>query len=401
MKRLFFICMSFLFAMNMMAETITLNYSNCSSALGTNGYKSTDFTYDGLTYGRSNAYANNQGIQIQKGTSNAVWNKTEIPGAIVQIKVTKKTNNCTLTVGTSAKPTTNSKSVTSTTTYSFKESDNLRFFKIAATSSYTVVSSIEITYVTASAGCTPISPTLSYASPVTVGGTLSPTLTGNTGNGTVTYSIASGSGATVNSSTGVLTATSAGSVTVKATIAANGDYCDGTATSGTITISEPTYTITATSNNASLGTVSVSGKVITATPAACVGYASPAYEVTSGTATVSQSGNTFTVTASSNCNVQINFAESAKDIYIDKVHGTDMTDKDYCGTYDAPTIKDKDKVTASEQTGVCDHDHYHFVGWLATGITGSQENEPDGLIKAGTAMTASGKTYYAVWAQEK
>ena len=78
-----------------------------------------------------------------------------------------------------------------------------------------------------------------------------------------------------------------------------------------------------------------------------------------------------------------------------------MSGEDYCGTYDAPTIKDKDKVTASEQTGVCDHDHYHFVGWLATGITGSQENEPDGLIKAGTAMTASGKTYYAVWAQEK
>ena len=74
---------------------------------------------------------------------------------------------------------------------------------------------------------------------------------------------------------------------------------------------------------------------------------------------------------------------------------------DYCGTYEAPTIADKTKVSASEQTRVCDHDHYHFVGWVATGITGSQENEPDGLIKAGTTMTATGKTYYAVWAQEK
>ena len=164
--------------------------------------------------------------------------------------------------------------------------------------------------------------------------------------------------------------------------------------------SAPSYTITASSNNEILGTVSVSGNEITATPAACVSYASPAYKVTSGTATVSQSGNTFTVTASSDCNVQINFAESVKDTYIDKVHGTDMTG-DYCGSYDAPTIADKTKVSASEQTGVCDHDHYHFVGWVATGITGSQENEPDGLIKAGSAMTASGKTYYAVWAQEK
>lgn len=178
----------------------------------------------------------------------------------------------------------------------------------------------------------------------------------------------------------------------------NSLYCQ----SFTITYEEAaSYNITATSNDNSLGTVSISGNTITATPEACVGYASPAYEVTSGTATVSQSGNTFTVTASSNCNVQINFAESAKDTYIDKVHNTDMTGKDYCGSYEAPTIKDKDKVTASEQTGVCDHDHYHFVGWVATGITGSQENEPDGLIKAGTAMTASGKTYYAVWAQEK
>ena len=166
------------------------------------------------------------------------------------------------------------------------------------------------------------------------------------------------------------------------------------------TISAASYNITATSNDNSLGTVSIDGNTITATPTACVDYASPAYEVTSGTATVSQRGNTFTVTASSNCNVQINFAESVKDTYIDKVHGTDMTG-DYCGSYDAPTIADKTKVSASEQTGVCDHDHYHFVGWVATGITGSQENEPDGLIKAGSAMTASGKTYYAVWAQEK
>ena len=159
------------------------------------------------------------------------------------------------------------------------------------------------------------------------------------------------------------------------------------------------HNITASSNNESLGTVSIDGNTITATPTACVGYASPAYTVT-GTATVSQSGNTFTVTASSDCNVQINFAESVKDTYIDKVHGTIMTG-DYCGTYEAPKIDDKTKVTASEQTRVCDHDHYHFVGWVATGITGSQENEPDGLIKAGTAMTATGKTYYAVWAQEK
>ncbi|MBR5676801.1 MAG: T9SS type A sorting domain-containing protein, partial [Paludibacteraceae bacterium] len=69
------------------------------------------------------------------------------------------------------------------------------------------------------------------------------------------------------------------------------------------------YTITAQSNNNSYGTVSLSGSVITATPN--TGYrvsTSTPYTVTSGTATVTDNGdNTFTVSPSSNCTVQINF----------------------------------------------------------------------------------------------
>ena len=68
----------------------------------------------------------------------------------------------------------------------------------------------------------------------------------------------------------------------------------------------PAYTITATSNNTSYGTVTVSGKTITATPK--TGYYASGYTVLSGSATVSQNGNTFTVTASSNCSIRINFA---------------------------------------------------------------------------------------------
>lgn len=74
----------------------------------------------------------------------------------------------------------------------------------------------------------------------------------------------------------------------------------------------PAYTITASSNNNSWGTVSVSGTKITATPNS--GYrvmsGTDGYTVTSGpgTATVVNNGdNTFTVTPSSNCTVQINF----------------------------------------------------------------------------------------------
>ncbi len=68
----------------------------------------------------------------------------------------------------------------------------------------------------------------------------------------------------------------------------------------------PTYTVTAVSNNNSYGTVSLNENVITATPAA--GYYVDSYTVTSGQATVAQEGNVFTVTPTSNCTVQINFA---------------------------------------------------------------------------------------------
>lgn len=69
-------------------------------------------------------------------------------------------------------------------------------------------------------------------------------------------------------------------------------------------------TITATSNNTSFGTVSVSGNIITASPNAfCQVSENTPYTVTSGEATVIQSGNTFTVTATADCTIQINFEE--------------------------------------------------------------------------------------------
>ena len=69
----------------------------------------------------------------------------------------------------------------------------------------------------------------------------------------------------------------------------------------------PSFTIISQSNDLTLGTVSLSGSTITASPNDCAQYASPAYTVTSGTATVLQSGNTFNVTPTSNCTVRINF----------------------------------------------------------------------------------------------
>lgn len=69
------------------------------------------------------------------------------------------------------------------------------------------------------------------------------------------------------------------------------------------------YTVTAVSNNNAWGTVSVNGNVITAYPAN--GYYVAGAQVTAGTATYSINGNTITVNPTSNCTVQVNFAQSS------------------------------------------------------------------------------------------
>ncbi len=167
----------------------------------------------------------------------------------------------------------------------------------------------------------------------------------------------------------------------------------GTTYSNYSTVCGPSYTITATRNNTELGSVSLTGKVITATPNECVGYAAPAYSVTSGSATVVQEGNNFRVTPASDCTIQINFVATAEDTYLDEVQDWEASAK-YCGSYAAPSIPDK---PTNKGTGVCETDHYHFVGWT----TNEYRNSPAGHITAaGTDMTGNGTTYYAVWAKE-
>lgn len=89
---------------------------------------------------------------------------------------------------------------------------------------------------------TAISPTLSYASEVEVGGTINPTLSGNAGSGTVTYalnSVTPAGGLTIDEGTGAVTGVTAGATaTVTATITANGNYKGGSATSSTITVAD-------------------------------------------------------------------------------------------------------------------------------------------------------------------
>ena len=124
------------------------------------------------------------------------------------------------------------------------------------------------------------------------------------------------------------------------------------------------FTLTGESNNSSLGTVSVENNVITATPAAgCRISTVTPYEVIAGSATVSQSGNIFTVTATENCTVRIYFEEIPT----------------YAVTITAPTggslvVKNGDDVVASGDKFIAGtvlsvtatpSDDYNFVNWKA------------------------------------
>lgn len=73
----------------------------------------------------------------------------------------------------------------------------------------------------------------------------------------------------------------------------------------------PTYKIDVVSNNASYGSVVMENNVITATPAEGYRFATPAYTITSGEAEIEQDGNTFIITAKSDCQVQINLNSAA------------------------------------------------------------------------------------------
>ena len=93
-----------------------------------------------------------------------------------------------------------------------------------------------------------ISPSLTYDSySVLVGSTLSATLTGNSGDGTVTWTSSDDDIATV-ASDGTVTGVSAGTVTITASIAATSSYWGKSVTSSTITVSNPTYSVTYKAN---------------------------------------------------------------------------------------------------------------------------------------------------------
>ena len=165
---------------------------------------------------------------------------------------------------------------------------------------------------------------------------------------------------------------------------AEGNYC----------VVNSSYTITAISNNASYGTVSLTGKVITATPES--GYrvsTTSAYTVTSGTATVTDNGDgTFTVTPSSDCMVQINFEAIPTHNIIFNTGG--LVTISNATVYEGDTYNITETPAAS-LTEDCEYST--FVGWTTVSSIADESVRPS--LVTSVEMGVSNVTLYAVYSK--
>ncbi len=150
------------------------------------------------------------------------------------------------------------------------------------------------------------------------------------------------------------------------------------------------YTITATTNNSTYGTVSVSGMTITASPK--TGYYAESYTVTSGTATVTQNGNLFTVVPTSDCTVRINFAakqSASLSFSVPAGVTTPSTISGYSG--DVKTLPTPSGTPSGGSYT------YTFKGWVSASVK-DVTSQPATVYAAGSSYTLSGNTtLYALY----
>ena len=145
-------------------------------------------------------------------------------------------------------------------------------------------------------------------------------------------------------------------------------------------------TVTAFSNNADWGTVSVNGYTITAAPEN--GYYASGYAVTSGTATVTRNGNVFTVDPETNCTVRIDFAHKIP-ATVTVVAGSTTLE-----TYDT-YLEDEVNLPIS----AVDYAGWEFVGWVEQTL--EETTEKPAYYKPGDAYTVTDVyvTLYALYAR--
>ena len=161
--------------------------------------------------------------------------------------------------------------------------------------------------------------------------------------------------------------------------------------SGEAVLSGPQYTVTAVSNNTDYGTVSMTGKTITATPK--TGYTVAGYEVSpEGAATVTQSGNTFAVSnVKADCTVTITFAAKTA-ATITYVVPSGVTVSGTTASYVGDTVK-----LATVSGTPADTEGYTFFGWSEKQI--ADTTTVPSVQKAGASYTvkAAQTTFYGVF----
>lgn len=162
-----------------------------------------------------------------------------------------------------------------------------------------------------------------------------------------------------------------------------------------------TKTITASSSNTTYGTVSRNKMVITGSPKSGGQYASPAYTISGSTpanaTTVSQVGNTFTVTSTSTTNITVTINFEAVPTYtVTWVAGSNSSFNSQTGTAGTALTNPGTPSAASYCPG-----GKVFVGWTATPIAGETNTVPTDLFTSvsGMSIPAENKTYYAVFAK--
>ncbi len=135
---------------------------------------------------------------------------------------------------------------------------------------------------------------------------------------------------------------------------------------------EGAFSINASVNNSAYGSVTVSGKNITASPK--TGYAVSGYTILSGDASVVRSGNVFTVTATSDVSIRIDFAPRTQ---------VSLTLMDGNTLRDTLTAYSGDNVTLPGYEWDIPDDGRVFVGW----------------VEATTDKTSTMPTFYAAGSQ--
>ena len=140
-------------------------------------------------------------------------------------------------------------------------------------------------------------------------------------------------------------------------------------------LNRTSYTISAVSNNEQWGTVTLSGRRITAT--ANTGYYTDDYTVVSGQAKVKRDGNKFTVTPESDCTIQINFAPKTS-----AVASFNMGAEPIC-SYSGDDIL---LPTGTAPEG------YRFVGWVLENI--EDTTTVPSYYGAGSSYTLMGDTTF-------